>query len=160
MNGTYNGEAGGTTTGQSDQIGNVYPDIWAYNPEVPTSNQHPNSPQQTGHFDLDTQTQGGTDLNGDGGALAFNNAGSYTGSEAGNVALSGSFSGTAVMCDVILHKSENNAHLRGSALSNASGKIGVNIASGNGNLQNNSLSIAAVRSPLGAPNGGVVGTQE
>lgn len=89
--GSYAGVTGGlvggttasTSTGTADQIGNVYPDIW-------TGNSHP-AGYQTGHFDLDTQTQGGSDLNGDGGALAFNTKstsegtfeGGYVGGEAG-----------------------------------------------------------------------------
>lgn len=148
VSGGYSGTASGTTTGQSDQIGDVYPDIW-------DGNTHPNG-TQTGHFDLDTATQGGSDLNGDGGALAFNNAGTYAGTEAGTASLSGSFSGEVVTTSTIVHQSNNNAHLRGDALNGATGNIGVNIASGNGNLQNNSLSMAVAHAPVPVPNGGVV----
>lgn len=79
----YYGGASGTYAGTSDQIGDVYPDVWTVNENVEPHDQHPNSPEQIGHFDLDTQTQGGSDLNGDGGALAFNEEGSYTGTESG-----------------------------------------------------------------------------
>ncbi|HER33854.1 MAG TPA: hypothetical protein ENO19_00100, partial [Halothiobacillaceae bacterium] len=61
--GHYSGETSGEITGSLDQIGDVYPDTW-------TGDAHP-AGSQTGHFDLDTDTQGGSDLNNDGGALAF-----------------------------------------------------------------------------------------
>jgi hypothetical protein len=143
VSGAYSGTTSGTTTGTSDQIGDVYPDVW-------TGTTHPGG-TQIGHIDLDNQAQGAQDLNQDGGALAFTNSGSYAGTEAGNVRLSGSFSGPAVMATAVVHESENNATLDGNALAGASGNIGVNVASGNGNLQNNSLSLAVSQPPVAAP---------
>lgn len=43
---------------------------------------------------------------------------------------------------VYVQNNENDASLGGSALTGANGNIGVNIASGNGNMQSNTLSIA------------------
>ncbi|MDI1303041.1 MAG: hypothetical protein PSX71_14140 [bacterium] len=118
--------ATGTYSGTSDQIGNVYPDMWS-------GSSHPGG-TSTGHFDLDTATQGGTDLNGDGGALAFN--------EAGNSSLSGTVTGYLPVVSGFSQPVVNNALLTNS-LGGVSGNIGVNIAAGGGNQQSNSLSIAA-----------------
>lgn len=151
VSGTYSGTASGTTRGTSDQIGNVYPDIW-------TGATHPGG-TQIGHVDLDNQAQGAQDLNNDGGALAFTNTGTYAGTETGNASLNGSFSGEIVTTSTIVHQSNNDAHLRGNALNGASGNIGVNIASGNGNLQNNSLSMAVSQSPVALPTSGIGGVE-
>ncbi|WP_373187476.1 hypothetical protein [Halopseudomonas sp.] len=121
---TLNG--GGTYDGQSDQIGDVYPDIW-------TGASHP-SGSPAGHFDLDTATQGGSDLNDDGGALAFN--------EAGTLDLEGTVSGSIPILVGFADPAVNNASLTNS-LGGASGNVGVNIAAGAGNQQSNSLAIAA-----------------
>ncbi len=115
----------GTYSGQSDQIGNVYPDSW-------TGAQHPDG-TSTGHFDLDTDTQGGSDLNHDGGALAFN--------EAGTIGLQGSVTGNIPVVAGFKTAVVNNASLTNS-LSNVSGNVGVNIAAGGGNQQSNSLAVA------------------
>ena len=126
----------GSYEGTSDQIGDVYPDVWEYNPEFDADEQHPNSPRQISHFDLDTQTQGGSDLNDDGGALAYN--------EVGDVELdSGSMTGSVVNTFTRYRPARNNSSIDGSALSGASGNIGVNVASGTNNQQRNSMAIAA-----------------
>lgn len=145
---TLNGSVSGTLPdvaydGQSDQIGDVYPDMW-------TGDTHA-SGTQTGHFDLDTDTQGGSDLNGDGGALAFNEDGTILFSEAGEVTLDGTFTGNVVTTQWIVRPHQNNATINGNALRGASGNIGVNIAAGTNNLQGNHLSIAAAN---GGGNGG------
>lgn len=118
--------ASGSYAGQSDQIGDVYPDIW-------TGNSHPGG-SADGHFDLDTATQGGSDLNDDGGALAFN--------EAGTLELGGTVSGYIPVVAGFNQAVVNNASLNNS-LGGASGNVGVNIAAGAGNQQSNSLAIAA-----------------
>lgn len=171
--GSYSGTSTGSSSGTADQIGNVYPDIWTVNNEAAPHNQHPYSPSQTGHFDLDTETQGGSDLNDDGGALAFStdstysgtqsgttsgsssgtHGGSYSGSEIGSQSLAGTFTGSVATVRYVVTPSENNAHLGGNVLADASGNIGVNIASGTGNLQNNSMAMAITRPALGFPNG-------
>ncbi|SDU01037.1 hypothetical protein SAMN05216296_1237 [Pseudomonas pohangensis] len=139
--GSYSGRAGGTTSGTADQIGNVYPDIW-------TGNSHQGG-RADGHFDLDTQTQGGSDLNNDGGALAFNEEGTYSGSErghlgfveAGKIGLQGSVSGNVPVVAGFKQAVVNNASVTGS-LNNVSGNVGVNVAAGGGNQQSNSLTMA------------------
>lgn len=146
VTGTYAGTASGTMTGTADQVGNVYLDTWSGDP-------HPNG-DSTGHVDVDDLVQGAQDPAGDGGAFLFNTASDYAGTESGNVALTGSFTGQIVTTNAIVHQSQNNARLSGDALAGASGNIGVNVSSGNGNLQNNSLSVAISHAPVA--NGGVV----
>ena len=118
--------ARGTYEGTSDQIGDVYPDIW-------NGSSHP-AGSPVGHFDLDSDTQGGSDLNGDGGALAFN--------EEGTVALRGVVTGSIPVVAGFSQAAVNNASLSNS-LGGASGNVGVNIAAGAGNQQSNTLAIAA-----------------
>ncbi len=138
--GLYFGLPDVSYSGQSDQIGDVYPDVWG-------GTGHPGGPGLA-HVDLDTDTQGGSDLNGDGGALAFNDDGEVLFSEAGPIQLMGSLSGTAVIqTQVINERGWNRSTMGSNALANASGNIGVNITSGTNNLQNNSLAIAALRGP-------------
>jgi len=156
--GGYSGTTEGTTSGQSDQIGNVYLDTWGMNSEGGTPS-HPTDAPATGHVDVDNQAQGAQDLNQDGGAFAFNNAGSYTGSESGSYsghevggqALWGSFSGSVTTTRYVVSPSENNANLSGNALRGASGNIGVNVAAGTGNMQNNSLAISATQAGVAVP---------
>jgi len=119
-----------------DQIGDVWPDIW-------TGNSHP-AGSADGHFDLDTATQGGSDLNGDGGALAFNST--------DDSVLSGTISGVMPSARTVYTFHSNDATLGGGALQGVSGNVGVNIAAGTNNLQRNSLAIA---SSTGGGGGGV-----
>jgi len=149
--GGYQGTAGGTTSGTSDQIGNVYPDIWGNDASDDPTHAHPTNNGFIAHMDLDTSTQGGSDLNDDGGALAFNNDGTYEGTESGTlgyhevglIALGGSFSGVVNNTETVFLPHENNASLSGNALRGASGNIGVNVAAGSNNMQGNHLAIAA-----------------
>ena len=159
--GGYSGTASGTTVGTSDQIGNVYPDIWDNN--VGDSPVHGTSvPGPTAHMDLDSAAQGAQDLNGDGGALAFNEEGTYSGTESGELgfievgklALGGSFSGVVNNTETVFLPHENNAGLSGNALRGASGNIGVNVAAGSNNLQGNHLAIAAAMGGVTPPPGG------
>lgn len=142
---------GGTYDGTSDQIGDLYADIWSNDPG--DSPVHPtNNPGPVGHVDLDAAAQGANDLNDDGGALAFN--------EQGTIALSGTFSGSYSGWQDVFLPSSNDASLSGSAFSGASGNIGVNVAAGTGNQQNNSLSISAsTGTSPGGGNGGGGGEQ-
>lgn len=137
---SMSGRLEGTYNGTSDQVGNVYPDIW-------TGDSHP-AGVQVGHFDLDTDTQGGSDPNQDGGALLFN--------EAGDITLSGTLTGQVVTTRWIVEPHQNNATLSGNALRGASGNVGVNIAAGTNNLQGNHLSIATANGgpSAGGGNGG------
>lgn len=163
--GGYVGQASGTTEGTSDQIGDVYPDIWTGGAQSdPVGQQHSPHPggSAAGHFDLDTQTQGGHDLNGDGGALAFNNSGTYSGTEGGHLgfveagvqALSGTVTGSLPVVVSVNLATTNTSTLGNNALQNASGNIGVNIASGTNNQQFNGLAISATHAPSGGGNGG------
>ncbi|HEY8353921.1 MAG TPA: hypothetical protein VIK69_02770, partial [Methylophilaceae bacterium] len=142
----------------------VYPDIWtggASSNDVGQHSPHPGG-DPSGHFDLDTQTQGGSDLNGDGGALAFNNSGSYSGTEggvlgfveAGAQVLSGTVTGSLPVVVSVNLATTNTSTLAGNALQNASGNIGVNIASGTNNQQFNGLAISATHAPTAGGNGG------
>jgi len=164
--GRYSGSTSGTTSGQSYQANNIYPDTWAANPAYGSSNQHANSPALTGHFDIDSQTQGAVQnpsRPGVGG-LAFDNTGSYSGSERGNLgfieaggmALSGASTGTVEIMRTVFQAGVNTATLGGNALQGARGNIGVNIASGVGNQQYNGLALAATQVGTGGsiPGGG------
>lgn len=119
-------KADGTYEGVSDQIGDVYLDVW----EGPT---HPGG-ANIGHIDVDSAAQGAVDLNGDGGAFAFN--------EEGTLGLKGSVSGYIPVVVGFTGPVTNNATINGS-LNNVSGNVGVNVAAGGGNQQSNSLAIAA-----------------
>lgn len=154
--GSYSGSTSSTITGSMDQIGDVYPDIW-------TDAPHPGG-SADGHFDLDTATQGGSDLNQDGGALAFGtngmtSEGSESGTlgfrERGSIGLQTVLSGQVATNRYVVVNAKNDASLLGSAFSNAAGNIGVNVAAGTGNLQSNSLSMAvSCVTCAGASNGG------
>lgn len=150
--GRYSGSGQGSAnlglSGAVDQIGNVYPDTWS-------GASHPGG-SSTGHFDLDTNTQGGSDLNGDGGALAFGytDGSSASGplgfSEAGNVTLSNiNLTGSVYYQQISYLPTTNTASLGGNAFSGASGNIGVNISAGTGNQQANSLAMAIAQPSTG-----------
>jgi len=140
LSGSYQGTTSGSGgySGTSDQIGDVYPDIW-------TGASHP-SGSMDGHFDLDTATQGGSDLNDDGGALSFNDEGTlgFKGTESGEIDLSGTISGQIPFFFSVEVPTTNTASLGGNALQGASGNIGVNIAAGTGNLQANGMAVSAL----------------
>lgn len=136
--------ATGSYAGISDQKGDQYPDVW-------TGGSHPGGVAD-GHFDLDTQTQGGYDraqpagLTGDrandrstGGSLSFN--------EAGDLALTGSVTGSIPVVLTVNKLTTNQATLGSGALANATGNVGVNIAAGSGNQQYNGLAIAVSQAP-------------
>ncbi|MDO9282550.1 MAG: hypothetical protein Q7T88_09235 [Methylotenera sp.] len=160
--GGYSGSASGTTTGTSDQIGNVYPDIWANSPNDNPTHAHPTNDGFIAHMDLDTQTQGGSDLNDDGGALAFNNSGTYSGSEGGHLgfiesgiqSLAGTVTGNIPVVVAVNLATTNTSVLGDNALQNASGNIGVNIASGTNNQQFNGLAISATQAGSGGGSNG------
>lgn len=143
--GSYSGTAGGTTTGTADQIGDVYPDIY-------NAPGHPNG-NPVEHIHLSTDAVGAQDLNGDGGALAFNEDGTYSGAETGTTALAGTVSGNIPVVAGFNTPNINDARLY-SALNNVSGNVGVNIAAGGGNQQSNSLAIAAGCTACAAGGGG------
>lgn len=142
--GGYAGSQSGTYSGTADQIGNVYPDMWE-------GQSHPGG-AGIGHFDLDTATQGGSDLNNDGGALAFNENGTSKGTasgqlgfiEAGYQTLAGTVSGMVPVVVTTNLATTNTASLSGNVLSAAAGNIGLNVAAGTNNQQYNGLAISAI----------------
>ncbi len=157
--GTYGGSSSGSAnldlSGAVDQIGNVYPDTW-------TGAVHPDG-SQTGHIDLDTDTQGGSDLNDDGGALAFGYTADSTASgdvsleESGSIDLANiNLSGSVNYMQISYLPTTNTASLSGDAFNGASGNIGINVAAGTGNQQANSLALA-VAQPSTAGGGGTGG---
>lgn len=145
-NGSYSGGGSGSYAGQSDQIGDLYPDTYS-------DGQHPNGGGSVGHIDLDSDAQGAQDLNGDGGALAFNEDGTTVFTEAGTTTLGGTVSGSIPVVAGFNTPVVNDARLY-NALNNVSGNVGVNIAAGVGNQQSNSLAIAAGCTACAPSNGG------
>ena len=158
------GSIHGTYTGTSDQRYNMYPDNWGVAPgETPTT-AHPTSGPWLGHTDWDTSTQG-TDISGnpivrtpgndpmdpsnDGGSLVMNDNGEINLEE-----MNAQLSGYIVNYNYVAVMSSNSASLNGSALQNAQGNIGVNIASGTGNQQANSLALAVTQPSTGGGTGG------
>ncbi|RAP57000.1 hypothetical protein BTJ49_12805 [Oleiagrimonas sp. MCCC 1A03011] len=155
--GSYSGGGQGSAdlglSGAVDQIGDVYPDTW-------TGDAHP-AGSQTGHIDLDTATQGGSDLNGDGGALAFgftddsSASGGLGFEESGDVALDNiNLSGTVNYLQISYLPTTNTASLGGNAFRGASGNIGINVSAGTGNQQANSLAMAVAQPSTGNGGGG------
>ena len=168
--GSFEGSSSTSLSGIADQIGDVYPDVWSNSPNDDATTAHPTSGNLLGHIDLDTDTQGGSDFNDDGGALAFGvdleGDGSISGStessesgelgflELGYAALDASLSGSVTNSYFIAVDATNTATLSGSAFSAASGNIGVNVAAGTGNLQANSLAMAVAQPSTGGGAGG------
>lgn len=158
--GSYSGDTSMDLTGTADQIGNVYPDVWSNGANDDPTSGHPGN-DFIAHVDLDTDTQGGTDLNNDGGALAFTVDASGEGSESGStqsresgdlgfVELSANdlyadLSGSVVTSTWVINDATNTASLSGNAFQNASGNIGINVSAGTGNQQANSLAMAVAQ---------------
>lgn len=149
LGGTVSGSADGTYegSGASYQQSNFYADAW-------DGDSHP-AGSQTGHVDFDSESQGAVanpDRPGVGG-LAFDNE------ESGvialdDMALDASLSGTLDFSYQVAVAATNSATLDGSAFQGASGNIGVNIASGTGNMQANSLAMAVAQPSTGGGGGG------
>ena len=156
--------ATGQYAGIVDQNGDTYPDVWSNDPgDSPVHGT--NNPGPVGHVDLDDVAQGasdrpvssGLDGNGDpngdtseGGALGFN--------EQGDIALSGTVTGfIPVVVSTLDVATTNTSSLGGNAFANASGNIGVNIASGTNNQQYNGLAISSTQSDIGG--GGIGGLE-
>jgi hypothetical protein len=72
----------------------------------------------------------------------------------GTADLTASLSGHVIDIDWIAVDATNTASLSGGAFSNASGNIGVNVSSGTGNLQANSLALAVAQPSTGGGGGG------
>lgn len=145
--GTYEG------TGNAYQQDNYYLDSW--DGALPHT-----SGDSTGHIDLDNEIQNATDnpyRDGVGGiAFDTDEEGTSQFVELGVADLYASLSGTVRTSRWVAVNATNTAGLSGSAFSNASGNIGVNVASGTGNLQANSLALAVAQPSTGGgtPGGG------
>ncbi|MDV3515025.1 adhesin [Stenotrophomonas sp. C1657] len=143
--GTYRG------TGNAYQMANYYLDSWSGDLPHPGGNA-------TGHIDLDNEIQNATmNPNRPGvGGLGFDTRESGTSQfvELGVADLYASLSGTVSTTRWVNVDATNTSALSGSAFSGASGNIGVNVASGTGNLQANSLALAVAQPSTGGGTGG------
>jgi len=165
---TGSGSYNGSSQGAAYQMANFYPDNWNMTGGN-SQNPHP-SGNFIGHSDFDNQTQGAvlnpiqaaagnTAPNGQPiGGLAFDTQSKDSGTVAFGVndqGLAASLAGQVVTTTWIPMDATNTASLSGNAFENASGNIGVNVASGTGNLQANSLALAVAQpSPTPAPTPG------
>jgi hypothetical protein len=147
------GSYAGSSTGNAYQQANFYPDTWR------GGTSHP-SGSQTGHDDWDTQTQGAVQnpyRSGVGG-IAFDTDSQDSGTmgfgSIDDASLGVSLSGSVMTSRWVIKNATNDASLSGNAFQNASGNIGVNVASGTGNLQANSLALAVAQPSTAAPGGG------
>lgn len=158
--GGYEGSAEGSYSGSGNayQSSNFYADMWE-------GEHHPAGPN-IGHADFDNESQGAVQnphRPGVGGlGFDIDESGSYQGSEQGDLAfvelgvldLDASLAGSVTTTTWLVENATNTAGLSGSAFSAASGNIGVNVSSGTGNLQSNSLSMAVAQPSAGGGNGG------
>lgn len=150
--GVYVGGGAGTYegSGNSYQSSNFYADLWE-------GQNHPAGPVM-GHADFDIDSQGAVrnPFRDDVGGLGFDNveAGELEFGEMGVMALGMSLAGTVSTTHWVIKDATNVASLSGSAFSGASGNIGVNLASGSGNMQANSLALAVAQPSTGGGNEG------
>ena len=163
--GSYSGSSQSDSRGHAYQANNFYPDTW-------NGDTHP-SGTQTGHIDMDNEAQGAildpyTDNTT--GGLGFDTDGHSSGTESGSTSsrdhgnlgfvelggidLQANLSGTVNTTQWLVIDATNDASLSGNAFQNASGNIGVNVASGTGNLQANSLALAVAQPSAAPPSGG------
>lgn len=122
---TLDGNVTGEYNGISDQVGDVYLEVW-------NSDTHPNGTVQIGHVDVDSDNQGAVP--------GPNETGSFFFEESGEIELAGTLTGTVPVLS-LQEAVINTASITGS-LNGASGNVGVNSAAGSGNQQSNSLAIA------------------
>lgn len=157
VSGTYEGSGAGdyNGTGMAYQANDFYPDIWSADED---NADHPVDSPQWGHVDFDSEAQGAyaNPLRDGAGGLAMDTEeeGELGFEESGDVDLLASLSGQIVdVTWVAVNAATNTASLSGSAFSGASGNIGVNVSSGTGNMQANSLAMA-VAQPAATPTDG------
>ncbi|MDD8061148.1 MULTISPECIES: hypothetical protein [Shewanella] len=113
-------------SGLSTLVPGYYPEIWT------DDGVHDNgdTSELWGHIDFD-------DENGSGGSMQFN--------EVGELDLNGTVSGQLpFFIETVTQKTNNSSLLAGNSFQGASGNIGVNLASGTGNLQSNNLSLTSI----------------
>ncbi|UGB37728.1 adhesin [Frateuria soli] len=153
--GSYSGSTSSDSRGNAYQASNLYPDSW-------TGDSHPGG-FSTGHVDFDSETQGAVQnpYRPGVGGLGFDTDSHSAGSESGSMQGSESgllgfaeissselfadLCGTVTTSRYVVVDATNDASLSGNAFQNATGNIGVNVASGTGNLQANSLSMAVAQ---------------
>lgn len=120
-------DATGTYDGQSQLAGPYYPEIW----KDDGSHANGDNAELWGHIDFDGQNGSGDEK------MTFD--------EAGDIELSGTITGELpIFIETVKANTSNTASISGSAFSGASGNIGVNMASGTGNLQANNLSLTTI----------------
>ncbi|MGL4614712.1 MAG: hypothetical protein ACRCVV_12605 [Shewanella sp.] len=122
-------DAEGTYDGSSEMTSQYYPEIW-----IGEDSSHPSSDAElVGHVDFDQSNESGDDT------MTFD--------EMGDLALEGTITGQLpLFIETVKANTSNTASISGSAFSGASGNIGVNMASGTGNLQANNLAITTINS--------------
>ncbi len=175
--GYYRGSERGSYKGISDQVGDLYVDNWDGREHTggPSHGHSDFDRYAQGAVDRNNDggafsfnengtyygsesgryygSEGGRYYGSEGGRYYGSEGGRYAGYEAGYQALAGTFTGYVTTTRVIYSPAVNTASISGKVLQNARGNIGVNIAAGTGNQQNNSLAISASRG-VGGGNGG------
>ncbi|MGL4711353.1 MAG: hypothetical protein ACRCWP_01970 [Shewanella sp.] len=121
--------AEGTYKGSSEMTSQYYPEIW-----IDADGKHNTGDEKLfGHIDFD-QSNGSGDK-----TMTFD--------EMGDLALEGTITGELpLFIETVKANTSNAASISGNAFSGASGNIGVNMASGTGNLQANNLAITTINS--------------
>lgn len=158
LTGAVLGSTASTGSGQYAGRGNSYQQTHFY-PDTYTENGagHANG-NRFGHDDWDSEAQGAVAnpyRPGIGGmAWDTDERGTLGFSELGTADLQASLTGTVTSTDFVAVYATNTAGLSDSAFSGASGNIGVNVASGTGNLQANSLSLAVAQPSVGGGGNG------
>ncbi|MGI2258885.1 hypothetical protein [Shewanella sp. GXUN23E] len=139
-------DATGTYSGDSEMTSQYYPEIW----QDPDGIHRSGDETLWGHIDFnqDTESGGLPDADSPDGVADEN----MTFHEAGELTLAGTVTGNLPMIiQQVKQRSTNTARVSGNAFSGATGNIGVNIASGTGNLQANNLSLTAINGGGGSP---------
>lgn len=149
--GTDESSASYSGLGAAYQMGNIYPESWG----ADSNDGNHNSSPRLGHIDMDGDMQGsidnpyrGADEFGEIGGIAFDTDENGT-IDLSDTELAASLTGTADLSFQQMVAATNTAMVSGTAFSGAAGNIGVNIASGTGNLQSNSLSLAVAQPSTG-----------
>ncbi|MBV7314080.1 hypothetical protein [Shewanella sp. NIFS-20-20] len=129
-----NGGATGTYQGTSEMTSQYYPELWSDADGIHNSGDE----TLVGHIDFDQSTPS------EGAGTGDDN---MTFAEMGTLELSGTITGELPMIvQQVKQRTSNTASISGSSFMGASGNIGVNMASGTGNLQANNLSLTTVNS--------------
>ena len=138
-------DATGTYVGDSEMSSQYYPEIW----QDPDGVHRSGDETLWGHIDFNQDTESGGQPDADSpDGIADEN---MTFHEEGELALAGTVTGNLPMIiQQVKQRSTNTARVNGNAFNGATGNIGVNIASGTGNLQANNLSLTAINAGGGS----------